>query len=338
MKTCRSSATTRWVYDSAHRVDVGRNGVVLFCAISGFVIPFSVRRDAPAPVRDFLLRRFFRIVPLYWLSIPIGALTCHLIWGRPFPLRWIGINAALLQDVVHVPPAIGLYWTLVVEVLFYLMCAALLFARSLFDYRRVAALVVVLVGLHLAAVVLLHFDNTTANVFLTSFWFLHFGIMFWGSLYRAWQQRVLDDRFARVVLWALPLTWATIYPLYCSRVLAFPLSYYLPYVLAFATFIAGTTVLRVTWRLTAWLGEISYSIYLWHPVVFNVLLWLLLRTDEASWWRTRHLGVYVAGVAVVTVFFSSLSYRYVEKPAIALGRRLSRRWLEPRAVPRIAPA
>jgi peptidoglycan/LPS O-acetylase OafA/YrhL len=45
----------RWMYEFARSIDVGRVGVVAFFLISGFVIPFSIRIDSPAPVGSFLL-------------------------------------------------------------------------------------------------------------------------------------------------------------------------------------------------------------------------------------------------------------------------------------------
>src|SRR5690349_14535879 len=42
--------------DLIDRLDVGHVGVVVFFLVSGFVIPFSIRRDAPAPARAFLVK------------------------------------------------------------------------------------------------------------------------------------------------------------------------------------------------------------------------------------------------------------------------------------------
>ena len=56
-------------------IDPGRAGVVLFFAISGFVIPSSLRGKLTDGTRNFVIRRFFRLYPAYWLSIPIGWLA-----------------------------------------------------------------------------------------------------------------------------------------------------------------------------------------------------------------------------------------------------------------------
>jgi len=317
--------TSRWVYDAASYVNFGRVGVALFFAISGFVIPFSVRATSPAPVREFLLRRLFRILPLYWLSIPIGAVTCIMIWGAPFPLRYMLVDMTLLQYWLDLPSAMGLYWTLVLEMLFYFCCAILLFARSLDNYPRLAVIATTLILAHLGAVLLIRIGYP-GQVYLTSLWFFHLGIMFWGSMFRAWYDGRMQSVFAIACTWGLLVILLVIYPAYCAFMVRFPVSYFLPYALAIAIFVAGATLLKIRSRVLAGIGEISYSVYLVHPVVFNLLLWALMRTEVTSFWRTRHLATYVVLNMAITVALSVFTYRWVEQPAIAMGRSLSRRW------------
>ena len=68
-------------YDIAHTVDFGRIGVVAFFMISGYVIPPTLRGPLANGTRRFLVRRFFRLFPAYWLSIPLGYLLLWLPWG-----------------------------------------------------------------------------------------------------------------------------------------------------------------------------------------------------------------------------------------------------------------
>lgn len=329
------TAASMWVYDSAWSINVGRLGVALFFAISGFVIPFSIRPQAPAPVRDFLLRRAFRIFPLYWLSIPLGIVACHLIWGGRFTFADLLFNLFLLQYAFDHPPAIGLYWTLVVELLFYLACAGLLLVHSIDRYGRIALIAGALIGLHFLSVVLQGMGRFTTFPYLISLWFFHLGIMFWGSLFRAWWEGRLEQPFARAAMWILLGGMTIAYPLYCAFMVHFPFNYYMPYALAIAVFAIGTTLVRITWRPLVWVGEISYSVYLLHPVVFTSLLWALQRTAPDSWWRTRHLGLYVLVTAASTLLLAGWTYRRVELPAIRAGRRLSQRWFG--AGVRVAP-
>ena len=48
-------------------VNIGRFGVVAFFLVSGFIIPFSLERGGS--VRRFGVGSFFRLYPLYWVSL-----------------------------------------------------------------------------------------------------------------------------------------------------------------------------------------------------------------------------------------------------------------------------
>jgi peptidoglycan/LPS O-acetylase OafA/YrhL len=107
-----------------------------------------------------------------------------------------------------------------------------------------------------------------------------------------------------------------------------PLSFTIGYSIGVLLFIVGTRFLRIRFAPLAWLGLVSYSIYLLHPVVLAVALRGLMALPRDSWWRTWHLGAYVVLVAIATSVVAAIVYYRVEKPFIALGRRLARRLFE----------
>jgi len=71
-------------------------------------------------------------------------------------------------------------------------------------------------------------------------------------------------------------------------------------------------------RPLVYLGAISYSLYLVHPVVLEVLPHLSGRTEAGRW------GSFGTGVAV-SVAISAVTYRLIEQPGIGLGRRVAAR-------------
>jgi peptidoglycan/LPS O-acetylase OafA/YrhL len=75
-----------------------------------------------------------------------------------------------------------------------------------------------------------------------------------------------------------------------------------------------------------WLGRISYSLYLTHWVVMNVMPPV---PDSIPGYRVLTFVVWMA----ITLVVSHLTYRYLEKPAMDLGHRVSRWWRQRRAAP-----
>ena len=96
------------------------------------------------------------------------------------------------------------------------------------------------------------------------------------------------------------------------------------YVVAPLLFCAWVAWLRVQNRLFAWLGRISYSIYLFHHAVMIPLFsWVAWESNAAL--RGWPLPVYLIGTLLVTVAVSAVVFYAVELPAIAIGKRLAGR-------------
>lgn len=322
---------SRWLYDFAFLIDAGRIGVIAFFMISGFVIPFSARPERPAAGWDFAIKRLFRIYPAYWLSVFAGAFACYWLWDRPFGLREILVNLTLLQNLFGVPSAQGLYWTLIVELAFYAICLAFLLSGNIRNDRSIAFF-----AAGSASVVLLWLIATASGTALFGFdviqWFVHLSVMATGTLFRAWYDGGLRDRVSRALLWALLAFYLAGFPLIATLFADLPWRYTVPYAMGVLLFVLGSVVVRISHPVMAWLGQISYSIYLFHAVVFYPLLWMLLQLPVEAWWRTRHLGFYLALNTVLTVLVASLVYRFVERPAIEYGKRVAR-WAAARRAP-----
>ena len=105
--------------------------------------------------------------------------------------------------------------------------------------------------------------------------------------------------------------------------------------LAGLTFGVGLAFRQVRWpRALTWLGLISYSVYLLHPLA-NVAY------HHFSWTRQHHSFpqqvLLAAGIVAIVITVSSLTYLFVERPMQNLGRRVGRR-LDVRFGPDRVPA
>lgn len=123
---------TPWPLEQFHKatlVDMGAFGVAIFFLISGFVIPFSLRKTTMA---GFCVNRMFRILPTYVAGFSVTLLaiwTCSKLFGQAWPFT-------LSEVLVHYFPGArdmawsrnidGVVWTLEIEVKFYLLCALMI--------------------------------------------------------------------------------------------------------------------------------------------------------------------------------------------------------------------
>jgi peptidoglycan/LPS O-acetylase OafA/YrhL len=107
------------------------------------------------------------------------------------------------------------------------------------------------------------------------------------------------------------------------------------FLLAGLTFGGGLALRHVRWpRALTWLGLISFSVYLLHPLLIEIY-------HHYSWTRHHHhfwLQVLIAAVfLIVLIGVSSVTYLFVERPMQNVGRRLGR-WLDAQFGPDRAPS
>jgi len=97
------------------------------------------------------------------------------------------------------------------------------------------------------------------------------------------------------------------------------------FLLAGLTFGAGLAFRHLRWpRALTWLGLISYSVYLLHPLVLEVYHHFTWTRQPHPFWEQALLG---AGILSVVIALSSATYLCVERPMQNVGRRAGR-WLD----------
>lgn len=275
--------------------DIGHFGVVIFFLCSGYIIPRSLERNPS--LRAFWVKRGFRLYPLYWVNVALCA-ACGLAgvgWfgqvlaARPGPT--ILANLTMVQLFLGYPYLNTVYWTLTAELLFYLLYTAL---AALGWRDRVVPLTASLLLATNAAELLV--PGLDGLIYLRPL-----SLIFLGSALAWWRDHP-SHWLAKLSILALPFLTEPQPSVLAARLLA---------MLCVGWFVwnAGARVLPAG----AYIGRISYSIYLCHPLVLALIGFHL-----NSWWT-------FAAWTGATLGTAALTYRWVEQPAIAWGHTLARR-------------
>jgi peptidoglycan/LPS O-acetylase OafA/YrhL len=288
----------------------GQYGVNLFFGISGFVIFMTLERTVRA--MDFAVSRFSRLYPGYWAAILLTTAAVHFGGMRDLqvPPRDLLINFTMLQSYLRARPVDGVYWTLAVELSFYLCMFGL---WRLGFIRRIESVLIAWLCLKWAWAYLPLSYTLGELLIQDTVPFFAIGI----ATYRIWSGERSWLRAAPVVGFAL-VTSAALDPRPVFNVAVIVTA-------VFAAFAAGWLgFLRA--RPLAWLGSISYALYLLHE---NIGWTVILRLEQAG--IAPIIAVMVA--FIVALLLAWAVTRLVEQPALKAIRETWRRRRATVAIP-----
>jgi peptidoglycan/LPS O-acetylase OafA/YrhL len=271
----------------------GHFGVVIFFLCSGYIIPRSLERH-PSLV-SFWIKRAFRLYPLYWVNVGLCAVCgfAGIGWyGQVLAIRpWETITANLTMGQLFLgfPYLNTVYWTLTAELLFYIIYTALVVIGG--RDRVLPITVLLLLATNVSEVLA---PNSDGLIYLRPL-----SLIFLGSVFAWWEDHP-SPWIVKLSIVALPFLTEPQLSFLTARLLAF-------LCVGWLVWKAGSHTLPVG----AYLGRISYSVYLLHPLVLAVVGVL-----GNSWWT---LSVWM----IVTLIGATFTYRWIELPAIAWGHRIA---------------
>ena len=301
----------------------GSVGVDVFFALSGFLIT-GILKNADATGRallSFYLRRFFRIVPVYYLGLILTAASTVALglafgdWSKADKLKDVWFTLVLFCGEL-MKDGDGVYghsWTIGIEEKFYLVWPLVFFAFSRAPILREVFLVAVLLSVYFFCG-----DYLARGYGGISFGCIAGILYFWNGWYLT---RV------NLALAVLIASYAAILMLDASNLLVSASA---------ALLIPGLYHQRewivskcLSWRPLAKLGRLTYSIYILHVLCLNVVKIILGKLGHEHW-----LFVFLLGY-LFSVVVAWLVYNYFELPLIERGRMYAK-GVESRAVSGLA--
>ena len=270
--------------DFLYSLNLGAIGVLTFFVLSGYLISSK----AGDPPMKFVMDRVRRVVPIFWLSIPVAMLVVKL-WGLPSPgLPW---DVAFLIPTGKSSPLPLPHWSLYFECFFYAL--VVLAARIGTAWARPAVIAWGIVSFALYERPYNFLNYIPPNPY--NLVFPLFGIFFAAGVIAGW-------RFTPRPWKTIPYAVGAIAGFYGLQLLVrFGLWHFLPdamqrhgdlgyEALALGSFCAVRAALcwQPTWlpgRALMWLGDASYGIYMFHMVTMAFAVMLLHRLfAPGSYW------------------------------------------------------
>lgn len=310
-------------------------GAHLFFVLSAFSLMHSTEHTIHRSgwARAYLLKRFFRIAPLFYTMIIFELVRQALMKGVAVNVPTILLNVLFVFDFVPSSGFVWGGWTIGVEFVFYVLLPILLLLVTTTRTALVLLLVTLLISY--AARHQLHTQYLSMDprplwdlsyfTFLPNMYFFAAGI-FAFKVAKSLPGEGLGVRFAMpfcasIILGVLMFTDIGISLMNGGRLDL------MMWALGFIALCVWQSVRPSVWsanKLLEFFGERSFSIYLLHPVLIVALKGVVTATYANL---AASMGAYayfvcagfVLGVVLLT---SELTYRLVEVPGIKLGRKV----------------
>jgi len=270
----------------------GKYGVELFFIISGFVIFWSLN-SIKKPL-DFVVSRFSRLYPVYWIAVILTFLFVGFfeLPGRAVDLPSFIGNFLMFHDYFDIPSVDGVYWTLKVELTFYLWILVILSLKKLHKIN-----IIILFALILSALIhlkIIHLPRQVKELLMFQ-WFALFSIGI--CLYKISNKKHNTFTFVNLTL-SLLIT-----------ILIFSFKSFIIYscftIILYLAVNNKMSFLRN--KKLIFLGTISYSLYLIHQNIGYIII-------RKGYQYDIHPIISITIAIIFTIGLSFLLNKYIEKP------------------------
>jgi peptidoglycan/LPS O-acetylase OafA/YrhL len=334
----------------------GHAGVNMFFVLSAFLLSIPFLNEAAGgkrvPRRSYYARRALRILPLYYVAVIGGTILSaespgDLLVGVP---HLFFLNATTAFYTSGLMPYRGVWWTLGTEMQFYVLLPllpmflhtrrgrwlgagvltgyALAYLGYLYGFIRMKTILgEILLGLSLFGHAPLFLIGIAA-----AWVYLRYGdrIHHWMARSAVLRNGGADlTLFLTIAVLGYVLRWAAFRGFWGVEGGAPAHAWHLVdgglwAVIILLTLLAplrmkGLLSNRVTLRL----GVLSYSIYLWHYPIFKfgIDAFRRIHSPEGPGWDPATLGA-AAALCGLCVMGASLTYRFIERPFLAIKQRI----------------
>lgn len=316
-------------------------GVPLFYIVSAFglFVGYAGRIQSRADLREFYTRRFLRIAPLFYFMMIFYYPLFWMLGGKPFPLSQFVSSALFIFNFLpqQVTGFVMASWSIGVEMAFYAILPLLVFAIT----GLARSLIFLAVAIFLAAKWALAFQGTEGPLATFSQLSVMAHLFYFAAGiagYYTWLRlRRSSPHIGPLVLVTSLLTIVGLIA-FANQIAAFLGSILGPSVssgvktiwaVTLASAIVGVSLNPQKWLVNSvakLIGNASFSIYLWHPVVIVILDRLGVYRALYASLDGRSAPFFASVLATLTILIplSLLSYRYIERPGMALGAHIIR--------------
>lgn len=294
-------------------LDLGVTGVDLFFIISGFVIFLSIEKVSG--YKQFIINRVSRLYPTYWSCVIFTFIVVIMIafteknFSSVSLTQFLG-NLTMFQFYFKIEDLEGTYWTMIIEMIFYIAMVILLVSRLLkhLDLIFISIILITVASVNFA------FDNPWVSRFFYLIPLLQFLPLFYAGIlfYRLISKETNLFKCYSIMVFCFVCQLLLFKHAGHSKYFVSFIEYTIMlsvYFVLFILFINNKLTFLVN-NVTLFLGKISYSLYLIHWKISKFYIIPKLH-DELKWnfWIVVAINLAcVISIATFITYFIEIPY------------------------------
>jgi peptidoglycan/LPS O-acetylase OafA/YrhL len=306
----------------------GIYGVAIFYILSGltlFLVYYEKMDFSYSAILSFLIKRFFRIFPLLWLVTLVSIILSNkTVNFKDLLLNVSGLFGFIAWDKYIATGA----WSIGNELVFYAFFPLfVLFSKKMKPLMLILSLSIAIIYIYFA------FFKLTYKITLAEQWAVYINpinqvfLFLGGFLIGLFLYKIRVKNYILVTLFLMGVSLFTFYPTegdMVSTVTRFNRLIFTTccFIFCFCFYKVNLKLPDILHQSLSLLGEISYSVYLLHPIVFSLISIILTYcTNYPSRLPDKIKAILVVILAItMTLFVSYYVYKYFEKYFMKFGR------------------
>lgn len=274
------------LYKINELLNFGAIGVSLFFILSGFLMASAMDKNI-SPYK-FLIKRFNRIFPAYWIVIILTTLIYNYIGYKDISLTQFVMNFFMIQDVFYGSKHIdGVFWSILIEIKFYILCFFIIVFNQ---YKNIKYIFLIMFVFSILAVLSRIYLNKDIGFGI----FLYFSIMLNGMLF----YKFINNN-EKTFLYVQPIY--ILYLFIVSNYVYGKSSYSYAWVIAIILFLLFYKF-KFKSKILSFFAIISYSLYLVHQNLSYLIM--------DYFYQKIYIGLIIA--FFISILLSFILYQLVE--------------------------
>ena len=291
----------------------GGAGVIVFFLVSGYIITHVLQTEHTV---EFLIKRTFRIYPLYIVAVLSQYVTLAIDGNAP-SLSILFPQLLLVGDFFDTPLALnGVEWTLRAEVVFYVFMSTLSYLNLMSNHNKI--LPYILIGTTLLCGYIAPIPS--ANIWTKGYFTIYSPFLLLGSMFYLFEKKQIRLTILSFFIGLVFYQYYSLIAIYQKNWLDahFAILAFLIFTLswAFRGYITATS-----WILL--LSDMTFSVYLFHNWLFDYIKNVLGKLNVSV------LNSDIQSLIILMILCYYL-VKYIEKPGIKFGRSMLTKYINRR--------